>query len=149
MKVRIATVALATVFCGSLLCVPSIRAAEQPVPSDSKRAHDEAQQLVKDRDAARVKAKAAEQKMRDAGQRVESLGFVSAKATRDRQAASGSKATAFDRYAKATREMEKKIQDEVSRGVQPLLCEDIARFERLQGEVELARLLGRLPAEEK
>jgi hypothetical protein len=149
MKTQIKSVAVAMIFCGSVLCSLSAQAAEQPAPPDSKRAHDEAQQLVKDRDEARPRAKIAEQKMREAGARPESLGYESAKATRDREASSGSKATAYSRYAKTTKEIEKKIRDEVYRGVQPLLSEDIARFERLQAEVDLARLMGRLPAQEQ
>ena len=46
------------------------------------------------------------------------------------------------------KQIEKKIKDEVDRGVQPLIAADIARFERLQAEVDLARLAGRLPAQE-
>jgi hypothetical protein len=68
---------------------------------------------------------------------------------RDQQAASGSKAEAYDRYAKTARQIEKRIRDEVERGVLPPLAADIGRFERLQAEVDLARIAGRLPAEVK
>ena len=61
----------------------------------------------------------------------------------------GAKGQALDRYAKTAKRIEKKIQDEVYRDVQPPLAGDIAHFERLQAEVDLARYSGRLPAKEE
>ena len=144
MKMQIGVVTLAAILC----CGVHMQAADAPARSAAQVAHDEAQELLKERDAARPKAKAAEQKLREAGARPESLGFENAKALRDKQAASGAKATAYDRYAKTAKQIEKKIKDEVERGVQPVIATDIARFERLQAEVDLARLAGRLPAQE-
>jgi len=144
MKTQIGAVTLAVALC----CGIQVQAAEQSA-SAAQHARDEAQPLLKDRDEARAKAKAAEQKLRDNGLSPASLGFESARATRDQQAASGSKLAAYDRYAKTAKQLEKKIQDEVYRGVRGVGCEDIARFERLQAEIDLARITGRLPAAEK
>ena len=41
--------------------------------------------------------------------------------------------------------MEKKIREEVDQGLRAVDCRDIAHYERLQAEVDLARL----PAQEK
>jgi len=143
MRKRLGLVAAA--LCG----VAPIQAADAPARSAAQIAHDEAQQLLKERNEARPKAEAATKKLRDAGVRPESLGFESAKALRDQQAAAGAKGQALDRYAKTAKRIEKKIQDEVYRGVQPPLAGDIAHFERLQAEVDLARYSGRLPAKEE
>lgn len=94
-------------------------------------------------------AKAAEKKLREAGLEPESLGFEAARALRDRHGLAGSQLAAYDRYVKTANELEKKIQDEVQRGVRPVICQDIARFERLQAKVDLARISGRLPAQEE
>jgi len=143
MKKHIGAVTLAAILC----CNIQLQAADEPARSATQVARDEAQRLLKERDEARPKAKAAEQKLREAGVQPESLGFENAKALRDKQAAAGAKATAYDRYAKTAKQIEKKIKDEVDRGVRPLLATDIARFERLQAEVDLARIAGRLPAQ--
>src|SRR5258705_3169815 len=91
---------------GAALCgAAQIQAADEPARSPAQVAHDEAQQLLKDRDEARPKAQAAEQKLREAGVRPESLGFESAKALRERQAGSGAKLAAYDRYAKTAKQI--------------------------------------------
>jgi hypothetical protein len=149
MKGQLKAAALIVLLSGGGLCSPTVRAADQPAPNAAQRAHEEAQELVKERDEARVKARIAEQKMREAGLRPESLGYESARAARNQTAAAGSKLAAYERYARTTKEMEKRIKDEVYRGVRGVSCQDIARFERLQAEVDLARVAGRLPAEEK
>ena len=149
MKAHMKPLTLAIALCCAVLCSAPATAVDQPAPSEAQRAHDEAQQLLKDRDEARPKAKAAEQKLREGGLSADSLGFENARAIRDQQSASGSKATAYDRYAKTAKRLEKKIQDEVERGVRPIVCLDIARYERLQAEVDLARIAGRLPAREE
>jgi hypothetical protein len=149
MKAQLKAAALIMLLCSGVFWPPTARAAEQPGPSTAQRAREEAQQLLKERDEAQVKAKIAEQKMRDAGLRPESLGYESARATRNQSAAAGSKLAAYDRYARTTKEMEKRIKDEVFRGTRGVSCQDIARFESLQAEVDLARVAGRLPAEEK
>jgi len=87
--------------------------------------------------------------MRNNGLNPASLGFESARALRDRQALSGSKLAAYDRYLKTAKKLEKSIRDEVFRGVKAEPCQDIARFECLQAEVDLARVEGRLPEAEK
>lgn len=147
MKKQIGLLTLVVALCG----VVPLQAADVPAVSEAKINRDQAQQLLKERDEARPKAEAAEKKMRDAGAgpRVDALGFASAKSLRDQQAASESKARAYDRYARTAKQIEKRIQDEVYRGLQPPLAADIARFERLQAEVDLARIAGLLPAEEK
>src|SRR5678809_1103695 len=89
------------VMCVSVLWPCALRAADQSLTSSAKLARDDAQQLLRDRDEARPKAKAAELKMRDAGLRPESLGFETAREARNQEAASGSKLAAYDRYAKA------------------------------------------------
>lgn len=143
MQKHIGVVTLAAILCGGI----QMQAAE-PARSTSELAHAEGQQLLKDRNEAIPKAQAAKQKLREAGGSPESLGFESAKALRDKQAASGAKATAYDRYAKTAKKIERRIKEAVERGEQPVFATDIARFERLQAEVDLARLAGRLPAQE-
>jgi hypothetical protein len=147
MKKQIGVVTLTALLC----CGIQTQAADESTPSAAQVARDKAQQLLKERDEARTKAQAAEKKMREAGAaaRVESLGFASAKRLRDQEAASGTKATAYVRYAKAARQIEERIKDEIDRGLQPPIVADISRFERLQAEVDLARIEGRLPAKEK
>jgi hypothetical protein len=146
MKTQIWRMTLAAMLCGGF----GMQAAVvEPARSDSKIAREEAQQLLKERNDARPKAEAAEQKLRDAGRRPEALGFEKAKALRDEQAAAGDKATAYARYAQTAKEMETQIKRQVEVGQQPLIAADIARFERLQAEVDLARLMGRLPAQEE
>jgi hypothetical protein len=145
MKKQIGLIALVAALCGAT----QIQAADEPKRSPAQIARDEAQQLLKDRNEARPKAEAAVKKLREAGVRTELLGFDSAKALRDEQVKSGEKGQALDRYAKAAKQIEKKIQDEIDRGVRPPLAADIARFERLQAEVDLARHTGRLPAKEE
>ena len=140
MKTQIRRMTLAAMLCGAF----GMRAAVvEPVRSDSTIAREEAQQLLKDRNDARPKAQAAEQKYRDVGVRPEALGFEKAKAIRDEQAV-----TVYDRYVKTTKEMETLIKSQVVDGKQPPMAADIARFERLQAEVDLARIQGWLPAEE-
>ena len=145
MKKQIGLLTVVATLCG----VVQLHAADVPAVSDAKVNRDQAQQLLKERNEARPKAEAATKKLRDAGIRPESLGFEAAKTLRDQQAAAGSKGQALDGYVKTTKQMEKKIQDEVYRGVKPPLAEDIAHFERLQAEVDLARYSGRLPAKEE
>ena len=146
MKILIRKMTLAAMLCGAL----GLQAAVvEPARSDSKTAPEEAQQLLKERNDARPKAEAAEQKLRDSGRRPAALGFEKAKALRDEQAAAGDKATAYASYAKTAKEMETQIKRQVDLGQQPLIAADIARFERLQAEVDLARLMGRLPAQEE
>jgi hypothetical protein len=137
---------LAAMLCGSL---GMHAAVVEPNQSNSKIAREEAQQLLKDRNDARPKAEAAEQNLRNEGRRPEALGFEKAKALRDEQAATGDKATAYARYAKTAKEMETQIKRQVEVGLEPIIAADIARFERLQAEVDLARLMGRLPAQEE
>ena len=145
MKKQIGVVTLAAMLCGGV----QMQAADEPARSSGQIVRDEAQQLLKERDEARAKAQAAEKKLREAGAAPsESLGFASAKSLRDQQAAAGATASAYDRYAKTAKQIEKRIKDEIDRGLQPLLVADIARFERLQAEVDLARIDGRLPAQE-
>jgi hypothetical protein len=146
MKTQIRRITLAAMLCGTL---GTYAAVVEPPQSDAKIAREEAQQLLKERNEARPKAEAAAAKLRDAGRRPEALGFEKAKTLRDEQAAAGNKATAYARYAQTTKEMEARIKRQVVLGQQPIIAEDIARFERLQAEVELARLLGRLPAQEE
>src|SRR5262245_46046366 len=67
MKTQTALVTSAIVLSCGLLWLPPMKAAEQPASSAAQRAHDEAQQLLRDRDEARPKAKAAEKKLREAG----------------------------------------------------------------------------------
>ena len=146
MKTQIWRMTLAAMLCGSL----GIHAAVvEPTQSHSKIAREEAQQLLKERNDARLKAEAAEQKFRDSGRRPEALGFEKAKVLRDEQAAAGDKATAYARYVRTTKEMETQTKSQVEVGQQPVIASDIARFERLQAEVDLARLMGRLPAQEE
>ena len=110
---------------------------------------DEAARLLRERDEASVKAEAAVKKMWEVGKggREDALGF--ARKLRDEQAVSGSKLEAYKRYAATAREIEEKIQKEVEVGARSPSEADIAHFERLQAEVDLARITGRLPAEEK
>lgn len=149
MKVRIKPPALAVALCLALASLTHATAAVQSAPSPSRQAYLEAQQLLKERNEAKPIAKAAETKLREAGLDPGSLGFGSARAIRDRQAESGSRLAAYAGYVKTTKELEKKIRNEVTRGVQPVISQDIARFERLQAEVDLARIAGRLPAREE
>ena len=146
MKTQIRTMTLAAMLCGTL---GMHAAVVEPTQSDSKISREEAQQLLKDRNDARPKAEAAEQNLRNAGRRPEALGFEKAKTLRDEQAAAGDKATAYARYAKTAKEMETQIKRQVEVGLEPVIAADIARFERLQAEVDLARLMGRLPAQEE
>ncbi len=144
MKNQIGLIALvaALSWCG---CKPATKSAGTDAQADP------AQHLLKQRDEARPKAEAAEKRMREAGAgaQVEALGFASAKSLRDQQAASGSKAEAYERYANTAKQIEQKIQVDVQLGAQSQSAADIARFERLQAEVDLARITGQLPAEEK
>jgi hypothetical protein len=146
-QMKSATIAMA-LYCG-LLCPALTQAAEQSAPSAAQRAHNDAQRLLREWDAARPKAQAAERLMRESGLNPASLGFDSARELRDRQALSGSKLEAYDRYFKTAKKLEKSIREEVYIGTKAVLCQDIARFERLQAEVDLARIEGRLPAAEK
>ena len=145
MKTQIGVVTLAVVLC----CGRQVQAAEQSAPSVGQRARDEVQQLLKDRDEIRPKAKDAAQRLQDNGLSPASLGFERARATRDQEAASGSKLAAYERYLKTANKLERKIRDEVGRGVRGVGCDDIARFERLQAEIDLTRIRGLLPADEK
>jgi len=146
MKTQIRKMTVAAILCGTL---GMHAAVVEPTQPDSKITREEAQQLLKDRNEARPKAEAAEQKLRDSGRRPEALGFEKAKALRDEQATAGDKATAYARYARTAKEMETQIKRQVEVGQEPVIAADIARFERLQAEVDLARLMGRLPAQEE
>ncbi len=146
MKKQIGAVTLAAILC----CGIQMQGADVSAPS-ATQVRDEAQQLLKERDEARLKADAAVEQLRRAGRvrSAEELGFAGAKRVRDQEARSGSKTEAYERYAKTAKQLEKKTQKEVMVGTKPVLMNDIARFERLQAEVDLARITGRLPAVEK
>jgi beta-lactamase regulating signal transducer with metallopeptidase domain/HEAT repeat protein len=107
-----------------------------------------AQQLVKARDEARLKAAAAEKKLTESGAPAGSLGFDRARGERDTLLAaardSREKLAAYYRYANEAKRLERSIEDEVLRGVRPVDVREIARFERLQAEVEMALAQGRL-----
>jgi hypothetical protein len=145
MKAHLGFITLLATLCSIALS----QAADESTRSTAQAARAEAQQLLKDRDTAGAKVTAAEQILRAAGIAPESLGFATAKTERDQRAAAGSKATAYDRYAKTAKQIEKRIQEEISRGERHAAAADIARFERLQAEVDLARIAGRLPAQEE
>jgi uncharacterized lipoprotein NlpE involved in copper resistance len=145
MKKQIGIAALAALLCG---CNQNQAEKHSPQPA-GQLARDEAQQLLKERNEALPKAQAAEKKMREVGKSSRSLGFEQAKTLRDKEAAFGDKATAFSRYATTARDLEKKIKTEVMPGKLGVGAADIAVYERLQAEVDLARLQGRLPAPEQ
>ena len=145
MNTQLKLLTFTIVLSAGVLCSPPVQAADETAPSAAQRAHDEAQQLLKARDDARVKAKAAEKKLREAGVHIDSLGFDSARAARDQQASTGSKLAAYARYAKTAKRLERKAQTEVEQGKRAMAFSEIARFERLQAEVELAQVEGRLP----
>jgi RNA polymerase sigma factor (sigma-70 family) len=115
------------------------------LPVQAADEFDEIQQLLKARDDAKVKAKAIEKRMREAGVQIDSMGFDSARVTRDQQASAGSKLAAYDLYAKTAKRLERKVQTEEELGKRMIGFSEIARFERLQAEVELAQVEGRLP----
>ena len=116
--------------------------------SAAQRAAEEAQQLLKARDEARLKAAAAEKRLTESGAPVGSLGFDRARVERDRFLAaakdSREKLAPYYRYANEAKRLERTLEDEVVRGVRPVDVREIARFERLQAEVELAQAQGRL-----
>lgn len=149
MSTRIKVLATAMFVSGGVLCSSPAQETVAAASSAAQRAHDEAQRLVRARDEARQKATVAEKRLREAGVRLDPLGFETAHAGRDRQIAaanqSGDRLAEYDRYAKAARRLERKIQTEIEAGVRPIDVGDIARFERLQAEVELAQAEGRLP----
>ena len=123
-----------------------LRAADNPTSSTTPPVSAEVKQLLKDRDEAMMKARVAEQKMKEAGVKIDSLGFDTARATRDKQAATpGAKQAAYAQYVKTAKELEKKVQGEVQQGKRAAGFNDIARYERLQAEVDLAEVDGRLP----
>ena len=102
MKSQIRILTLIALVCGAF----GMQAADfEPARSDSKIAREEAQRLLNERNEARPKAEAAEQKLRDSGRGPEALGFDKAKALRDAQAVAGDTATAYDRYAKTAKEI--------------------------------------------
>jgi hypothetical protein len=143
MNIQIRRITLAAMVC---ICSALFAQVADPEPdrSDSKMTREKAQQLLKDLNDARPKAEAAEQQSRNAGVRPPTeSGFAKAKALRDEQAV-----TAYERYIKTTREMEIQIKEQAQAGRQPFAAKDIARFERLQAEVDLARIQGWLPAQE-
>ena len=112
---------------------------------------EEMQTLLKARDDAWAKVEAGENKSQENGKgsRLNTLGFEVARKSRELQAESGSKGEAYKRYVETARAMEEKIQKQVDIGARPPLDADIARFERLQAEVDLARVEGRLPTADK
>jgi len=61
MRTKIGTVVIAVVLCYGI----QVQAADEPARSPEQRARDEAQQLLKDRDEAQPKARAAEQTLHD------------------------------------------------------------------------------------
>lgn len=141
MKTHLWIMTLVAILCGG----SGMWAADvEPPRADSKCGREEAQQLLKDWNDARPKAEAAAQKIRDAGRRPEALGLEKAKVLRDEQAV-----IAYDRYAKTAKEVETFINRQIGVGQQPPIMADIARFERLQAEVDLARIKGWLPAQEE
>jgi hypothetical protein len=148
MKMQMSQIVPIFVLSCGVLFMPA-RVVGQTASATPETRRLEAQQLLKDRDAAKPKAIAAEKKLREAGFKVETLGFVVARANRDREFASNSDVGEYSFYAKAARKLEEEIKDDVERGVKPALSLDIARFERLLAEVDLARMEGRLPAREE
>jgi hypothetical protein len=144
MKTQIGAVTFALLLCAAV----QVRSADAPDRSEGQTAGEDALQLIKDRDEALPKAKAAEQELRNAGASP-IIEFESAKALRDKEAASGSKFLAYDRYAKSAKRIEKKIQEDVYHGDKSSIATNIARFEHLQAEVDLARVAGRLPAKQE
>jgi hypothetical protein len=118
-------------------------------PHAAQHSLDEIQQLLKERDEAAVKAKTAENLTGEAGVGSISLGFESARIVGEQEAASGSKVTAYDRYVETAKQIEHEIQEEVKQGRRAVVFKDIALYERLQAEVDLARVAGKLPDEEK
>jgi hypothetical protein len=122
---------------------------EQATDLARKMAPDDAQQLLKARDEAQLRAKAAEKKLVEAGMPVDSLGFDQARLERARQLAAAKsldeQLAVYARYVTAARELERKVELEVTAGARPIDFREMARFERLQAEVELAQAAGRLP----
>jgi hypothetical protein len=105
--------------------------------------------LLKARDEARPKAKAAEKRLREGGKPYDFQGFEKARSARDEHLrvakTAKEKLTAYGEYARAAKRLERQIEEEVSKGVHPADFGVIAHFERLQAEVELAQAEGRLP----
>ena len=149
MSNRIKILMTAMILSSGVLCSLPAQESAGATSSAAQRAHDEAQQLLRARDEARQKARVAQKKLLEAGVRLDPLGFDSARATRDQQVTatnqSGDKLASYDRYAKSAKRLERKIQTEIEAGIRPIEAGDIARFERLQAEVELAQAEGRLP----
>src|SRR6266545_2889642 len=146
MKALAITMALSS---GILYSMP-LRGAEIPGPPALHHPEDETQQLLRDRDDAAPKARAAQTKLREAGVLIDSMGFDSARSTRDQKLSAATSAqeklAAYDRYAKIAKRLEGKVQSEVKQGLRGVDFSDIARFERLQAEGELAEAKGRLGA---
>jgi hypothetical protein len=139
--------ATALILSGAMFC--SSAAAQQSNPPVAQPRIDEAQLLLKARDEARPKAKAAQKRLREGGKPFDFLGFDNARSGRDQHLriakSAREKLAAYGEYAKVARRLERQIQDEVSQGLHPIDFSVIARFERLQAEVELAQAEGRLP----
>jgi len=127
------------------LLMPPAFAADPDSIRTKPTAAEQAQQLLKDLDEAQPKAKRAEKIMRDSGWDPATLGFREARVTRDKEAASGSKSAAYNRYAKKARQLERQAQSDAEAGRIGTPCLDIARLERFQAEVDLARVTGLLP----
>jgi hypothetical protein len=106
--------------------------------------------LIKAWDEARPKAKAAERRLREGGKPYDFQGFEKARAARDHQLRTAKSAegrvAAYAEYVKAAKRLEKHVEEEVNRGAEPIDFLPVARFERLQAEVDLAQVEGRLPS---
>jgi hypothetical protein len=100
-------------------------------------------ELTKARNEARVKAEAVEQRLRKNGASAGQLGFDEARAARDKELAvardASERIAAYERYAEEAERLERQIQKDIEVGKRPVGIGDIAHYERLQAEVELAR----------
>jgi hypothetical protein len=97
----------------------------------------------------RPKAKAAQKRLREGGKPYNFLGFDNARSARDQHLRTANSAreklAIYEEHVKAAKRLERQIHDEVTGGLHPVEFSVIARFERLQAEVELAQAEGRLP----
>jgi hypothetical protein len=147
MSARTKVSATVLIMTGAILCSPAV--AQQSNPPAGQSPTNEAQQLLKARDEARPKAKAAEKRLRAGGKPYDFQGFEKAREARDRQLKTTKnpreKLVVYMEYAKAAKRLERQIHDEVTRGLHPADFSVIAHFERLQADVELAQAEGRLP----
>jgi hypothetical protein len=105
----------------------------------------EARQLLDDRDTARFKAGAAEALLGEAA----AVGFPGIRAMRHlqmiRAEGRAQRLAIQQEHVRAVNERTKALQAEVEIGARPKLVLELARFEQLQAEVDLAREEGRLP----